>query len=60
MKITDNLTDTSYRISTMFMLGTAYAANVGGTAFPTGTGPNLVLWGLLDRLANSPKFIKIS
>lgn len=35
--------------ATMFMLGIAYSANLGGTGFPTGTGPNLVLWGLLQR-----------
>ena len=46
----DDPTDPKTAVSTMFMLATAYSANLGGTAFPTGTGPNLVLWGLLQRL----------
>ncbi|RXG56915.1 hypothetical protein Avbf_14370 [Armadillidium vulgare] len=32
----------SQALSTMLFLATAYSANLGGTAFPTGTGPNLV------------------
>ena len=36
------------RLATMFMLGVAYSSNLGGTGFPTGTGPNLVLWGILQ------------
>ena len=48
-KKADDPNDPKTAITTMFMLGTAYAANLGGTAFPTGTGPNLVLWGLMER-----------
>ena len=39
----------SQALSTMCFLATAYGANLGGTGFPTGTGPNLVLWGVLQR-----------
>lgn len=42
--------------ATMFMLGIAYSSNLGGTGFPTGTGPNLVLWGLLQRYVISPLY----
>lgn len=36
-------------LSTMYFLATAYGANLGGIGFPTGTSPNLVLWGILHR-----------
>lgn len=37
-------------LKNMFFLATAYGANLGGTGSMTGTGPNLVLRGLLLRL----------
>ncbi|KAB7499344.1 Solute carrier family 13 member 2 [Armadillidium nasatum] len=39
----------SQALSTMLFLATAYSANLGGTAFPTGTGPNLVFWGIYHK-----------
>ncbi|RXG52781.1 Solute carrier family 13 member 2 [Armadillidium vulgare] len=38
----------SQALSTMYFLATAYGSNLGGTGFPTGTGPNLVLWGIMQ------------
>ncbi|XP_076062935.1 Na(+)/citrate cotransporter-like [Oratosquilla oratoria] len=41
--------DESRRLRDMCFLGTAYAANLGGTGSLTGTGPNLVLKGVLQN-----------
>uniref|UniRef100_A0A6A7FWD7 Solute carrier family 13 member 5-like n=2 Tax=Hirondellea gigas TaxID=1518452 RepID=A0A6A7FWD7_9CRUS len=47
-------------LATMFMLGIAYSSNLGGTGFPTGTGPNLVLWGLLQSSFSGPTSVNFA
>ncbi|RXG70850.1 Solute carrier family 13 member 1 [Armadillidium vulgare] len=41
-------------LKTMYFLGVAYAANVGGTGSITGTGPNLIMKGILDDTYDQP------
>ncbi|RXG55760.1 Solute carrier family 13 member 3 [Armadillidium vulgare] len=41
-------------LKTMYFLGVAYSANVGGTGSLTGTGPNLVVKGVLDNSFEHP------
>ncbi|KAB7507030.1 Solute carrier family 13 member 3 [Armadillidium nasatum] len=41
-------------LKTMYFLGVAYAANVGGTGSLTGTGPNLIMKGILDDSYDEP------
>ncbi|KAF2352248.1 Imidazolonepropionase [Trinorchestia longiramus] len=48
------------QLAAMFMLGTAYSANLGGVAFPTGTGPNLILWGFLESSFTEPTSINFA
>ena len=37
------------KLTDMYYVALAYAANLGGTGFPTGTGPNLVIWAILEK-----------
>ncbi|XP_076045479.1 Na(+)/citrate cotransporter-like [Oratosquilla oratoria] len=47
--------DENFRsLRNMCFLGTAYAANLGGTGTMTGCGPNLILMGILERDYTEP------
>ena len=41
----------------IILLSVAYAANIGGTAFVTGTPPNLVAFKILDDLVTFPSWM---
>ncbi|XP_076039989.1 Na(+)/citrate cotransporter-like [Oratosquilla oratoria] len=48
------------RLRNMCFLGTAYAANVGGTGSLIGTGPNIVLKGILESTYSEPTGLNFS
>ncbi|XP_047739774.1 solute carrier family 13 member 5 isoform X2 [Hyalella azteca] len=52
--------DFSGQLAAMFLLGIAYSSNLGGTAFPTGTGANIILWGLLESTFTEPTSVNFA
>ena len=44
-----NLTNTGIEMRKALFISVAYSANIGGTGVVTGTGPNIVLMGILDE-----------
>ena len=49
----DNQDANHNRQRNLTLLGVAYASNIGGTSTVTGTNPNIVLMGFLNRFVSS-------